>query len=169
MRGIHPMKTRLPLAILAIAASATLLSGCSLINSITGGETRSDDGTIVEGGDTDVFSIKVGDCIAEPTGSDEVTSVPTVPCSEPRDTEVYFEFALDGTDYPGEDAIFAVGDKACYDAFSTFVGIAYESSSLDFSYYYPTTGSWGSGDRLISCLIMDPAGQVTGSLKGAAR
>ena len=164
------MKTKLPMTLAALAAAALLLTGCSAINSLTGNETRDDDGTIVEGGDTDVFSIKVGDCIAESTGTDEVTEVPTVPCTDPHDTEVYADFEIAGSDYPGEDAIFAEADQGCYDAFAPFVGIAYEESAYDFSYYYPTEGSWGQGDHLISCLILDPSGaQVTGSLAGAAK
>lgn len=164
------MKTKLPMTLAALAAAAMLLTGCSAINSLTGGETRDDDGTIVEGGDTDVFTIKVGDCIAEGTGTTEVTEVPTVPCSDPHDTEVYFDFDIEGSDYPGEDAIFAQADQGCLDAFAPFLGIAYEESMYDFSYYYPTEGSWGQGDHLISCLILDPAGaQITGSLAGAAK
>ena len=163
------MKTRLPVAMAALAAAALLFSGCSAINSLTGGETRDDDGSIVEGGDTDVFSIKVGDCIATSTGDAEVTEVPTVPCSEPHDVEVYHDFEIPGTDYPGEDEIFAQADQGCYDAFAPFVGLSYEESTLDWSYYYPTDGSWAQGDRLISCLIFDPAGTSTGSLAGVAR
>ncbi len=163
------MKTSMPIAVATAAVAALLLSGCSLINSLTGGETRDDTGTIVEGGTTDVFALAVGDCIGASTGTGEVSDVPTVPCAEPHDDEVYADFPLADGDYPGEDAIFEQADQGCYDAFAPFVGIAYEDSTLDFSYYYPTSGSWAQGDRLISCLIFDPAGQTTGSLEGAAR
>lgn len=164
------MKTRLPMTILAVAASALLLSGCSVINSLTGGETRDDDGTIIEGGDTDVFSLTVGDCIGSAAAGDgEVSSVATVPCDEPHDDEVYFDFELAGDDYPGEDAIFTEANQGCSEAFAEFVGIAYDDSQLEFTYYYPTVESWGSGDRLITCIIYDPAGQTTGSLAGSGR
>ncbi len=164
------MKTPIPVALAALAAAAMLFSGCSVINQLTGGETRDEDGAIVEGGDTDVFSIKVGDCIATSTGDAEVTEVQTVPCTEPHEAEVYHDFEIDAADYPGEDEIYAQADQGCYDEFAPFVGLSYEESTLDWSYYYPTEGSWNQqGDRLISCLIFDPAGMSTGSLAGVAR
>ena len=145
------MKTPIPMALAAIAATALLFAGCS-------------------SGGTDVFTIKVGDCISTSTGDAEVTEVPTVPCEEPHEVEVFHDFEITGTDYPGEDEIFAQADQGCYDAFESFVGLSYEESELDWSYYYPTEGSWQQqGDRLISCLIFDPAGTTTGSLEGAAR
>lgn len=144
------MKTKLPMTLAALAAATLLLSACG------------------SGSGSDVFSLEVGDCIATSTGESEVTEVPVVECAEPHEVEVYADFEIDGTDYPGEDAIFAQADQGCYDAYAPFVGIAYEESKYDFSYYYPTEGSWAQGDHLISCLILDPAGaELTGSLKGA--
>lgn len=163
------MRTRLPAAMATAAAAALLLSGCSVFSAITGAETRDETGTIVDGGTTDVFALQVGDCIVSSVGSDEVVEVPTVPCAEPHDAEVYAELTLADGDYPGEDAIFAQGDDGCSDAFTGFVGQSAESSTLDFTYYYPTAASWAQGDRLITCIIDDPTGQTTGSLEGAAR
>jgi hypothetical protein len=183
---------------LAVATSVTagiLLTGCSLLLPPTdlhhGGESSgssssrpSDDSTSddateddsdaasppsTDAQNTDVFTIAVGDCLNDTTGT--VSEVPQVDCAVPHDFEVYYDFEVDGDGaYPGEDAITAEADSGCETAFPDFVGIDYESSALDYSYYYPTEESWtDAADRLISCIITDPDVQTTGSLAGAAR
>ena len=61
--------------------------------------------------------------------------------------------------------------NACGPAFDTFVGLAYEDSTLDIYQLFPTEDTWEQlDDRLISCLIYDPSNpEVTGTLAGAAR
>ncbi len=75
-------------ALLAVGAATVALSGCSILNSLTGGgqATRDDSGQVVEGNDsTDVFTLQVGDCLNDATASETVETIPTVPCSEPHD------------------------------------------------------------------------------------
>lgn len=168
------IKTRrivaLPIAALAIALVA---SGCSALSAFTGGgaaaPVRDESGAITESNEsTDVFAIREGDCLLDNGSQAEVTEAPTVPCSDPHDYEAFHAENIAGEDYPGRDAVDAQADQACYNAFSTFVGISYEESVLGYNYYVPTEGSWGAGDREILCLIGDSQGQVTGSLAGAA-
>ena len=155
-----------------LAASAFLLSGCSVLGDVlsSGAEQRDDDGTITEGGTTDIFTIKVGDCLTD-DGGDVVSDVPTVACDQPHAYEVYFESIVAEGDFPGEEAIIAQADADCESAFAAFVGLAYDQSALYYSYYYPTEESWnGAGDRIISCIIGDPDNTaLTGTLAGAAR
>ena len=169
------------LALAALAVSVSL-GGCSLIDSLApDSETRDESGEITEGGTTDVLTLAEGDCLNDETGmsdpdpsstgddSVEVSEVPTVPCSEPHDFEVYSNVILDDADeYPGDESITSQADSACYDAFADFAGIGYDESALGLTYYSPTSGSWASGDRTVNCLITDPSGQTTGSLAGAA-
>ena len=161
----------LPLALAALAAALTL-SGCSVVEGILPkpAETRdAQSGEIVGGGTTDVFTLSVGDCLNDESSSDEVTEVPTVPCSEPHQYEVYGEVTLTGDEWPGEEAVTQQADDGCYAQFQAFVGIVYEDSSLEFNYYTPTKGSWEEmDDRLVTCVIFDTAA-TTGSLAGAAR
>jgi hypothetical protein len=91
-----------------------------------------------------------------------------VPCGEPHDDEVYFDFLLDDGEYPGDDAVLEASDSGCLAQFDAFAGIAYDASTLDFYAYRPSEESWSNGDRTVSCVIWDPAGRVTGSLAGAA-
>ncbi len=150
---------------LTVGAAAFSLAGCSLINTVTGPvDLDSSDGT-----DTDAFQIAVGDCLNDADLSGEVSTVPVIDCAEPHDSEAYASFLLPDGDYPGEDAIFEQADADCLAAFADYVGIAWEESSLQFSYYFPTTGSWESGDREVLCLVYDPAGQLTGSVKDSAK
>lgn len=161
----------LPLAILA-ACGALALSGCSVIDSIIPkpAETRdAQSGEIIGGGTTDVFTLQPGDCLSYDSVSDEVTDVPTVPCSEPHQYEVYGEVVLEGDEFPGDDVINQQADDGCYAQFAAFAGIAYEDSVLDYTYYTPLQEGWEQlNDRLVTCLVFD-TGETTGSLAGAAR
>ncbi len=170
------MTTTTPIRVLVGLAAATLaattLTGCSLIQQFIGGgdATRDENGSVVEGNDNaDVFLMKVGDCLNDAEASGTVSTVPLTPCSELHDSEVYFEHTIAGDDYPGDSAVSDEADSACYDAFEPFVGMSYEESALEMSYYRPSSDSWSEGDRIVSCVIYDPAGQVQGSLAGAAR
>ena len=92
--------------------------------------------------------------------------MPTVPCSEPHDSEIYAAFELTQSAYPGEETTQGKADALCLPAFEEFVGEPYLESRFDFAYYYPTEESWASGDREVLCVIYDPVGPVTGSLRG---
>jgi hypothetical protein len=157
-------------AIATVIAAGLMVSGCSLLDSFTGGNgaVRDDDGQVVEGNDsTDVFTLQVGDCLNDGEVGDTVTAVPTVPCADPHDSEIYASYILGDTAFPGLDTIIAEADAGCLAGYTAFVGIDYLESRFDFSYYHPTESSWGNGDREILCLVYDPTGdQLTGTLEG---
>jgi hypothetical protein len=153
---------RRTLALLTAGVAGFALAGCSLLGNVPG--TQTDEGTV-----TDVFAMKVGDCLNDASAGDEVSSVPIVPCSEPHDSEAYHAFDLPGDVHPGDEAVKQAAGEGCVPAFEKFVGIAYPESNLDFAFYFPTTGTWDQGDREILCIVYDPAGKVSGSLKGEAR
>ncbi len=70
---------------------------------------------------------------------------------------------------PAEDEINAQGEAGCVEAFTAFVGIPFNESELQYSFYLPTETSWPQGDRRILCEVYDPTKQTTGTLEGAAR
>ena len=153
---------------LAVAAVLTAgLTGCSVIGDIISGTA----------GEDDVFTLAVGDCFNETddTSSGEtIESVPIVDCKEEHDYEVYSSVIMDDEEYPGETDTTSQAESQCLDAFEGFFGLSYdEAVTNDFTYFYPTTESWGMGDREILCMIvqLDEAGssivKTTGSLKGA--
>jgi Septum formation len=160
------------LAIIAIALAGASLSGCSLLGNIGGGNSGSsgtDSSEAPVGTDTDVFTVKVGDCLNDGGVEGEVSSVKTVDCAEPHDSEAFKSILMDDGDFPGDAAVEEAATTGCTAAFTEFVGFDYETSVLNFSYFFPTEESWGEGDREILCTIVDPAGKTTGTLAGAAR
>ncbi|HOB56030.1 MAG TPA: septum formation family protein [Rhodoglobus sp.] len=162
-------RTRLArtLAAVTIAAASFGLTGCSLLGNVVADPAPSANPT--EGTETDAFAIGVGDCLNDGGVEGEVSSVVVIDCAQPHDSEAYSSIQVPDGDYPGEDAILAQAEQDCLAAFNTFAGINYDQSTLSFSYYYPTEGSWGNGDREILCLILDPAGKTVGTLANAAR
>lgn len=168
---------RAAFTIAVVAGGAFALAGCStvadIVSAATEGanssapETRSEDtGEIVAGGVTDVFQLRVGDCLNDP-GSDEVLEVVTVPCADPHDYEVYHHAELEDGEYPTN--LQETADDICMAAFTQFVGIPYAESTLGFTHYTPTLMSWlHDGDRAVDCLAYDE-GLTSGSLMGSAR
>ncbi|MDH3431115.1 MAG: septum formation family protein [Gammaproteobacteria bacterium] len=129
---------------------------------------RDDSGAIVRGGNVDAFSMQIGDCFDDAGLSDEVSSLPGVPCSEPHDNEVYAVFDLTIETYPDDEALWELANQSCIERFEAFVGIDYDSSSLDVSTMYPTLESWKQDDREVVCAVYDlNANKLTGSVQGS--
>ena len=161
---------RTTLAIAAIVLAALPLTGCA------GALDLLKDDQVVEGeGESqDIFTIKVGDCLNDSSAGDSVTTVPTVDCSEPHDSEAYKSIILDDESFPGLETIKEYADTGCSEAFETFIGVSYDDSLINLNYYYPTEETWTTGNREILCLARDTddAGteiQTTGSLEGVKR
>ncbi len=127
---------------------------------------------MVEGGEVDALRLRVGDCLAETAvdGSGEVESVPVVPCSEPHHTELYHSFQLAGDDFPVDPSVEQLAGEGCYDAFESFIGLAYEDSVWDISTIYPTPESWDQiNDREVLCgTYRVDDGLSVGSAEGSA-
>ncbi|MBH0131394.1 septum formation family protein [Salinibacterium sp. NK8237] len=158
---------RRTLAIATIAVAAVALSGCSILDQVT--NEISDAVDPGAGTTQDIFSLVIGDCEVGNQDGGEVSSTKTVDCAEPHDAEVYAASYMAEGDFPGDSAIEDQATADCYAEFGTFIGAEYEDSVYDFSWYYPTEGSWSEGDREILCLVYDPSGdQISGSLAGAA-
>jgi len=156
------------LALATVALAGLALSGCSIIGNITGGGANNGP-TDEASGSTDVFDLKVGNCLAPSEIEGEVDSVVLVDCAEPHAREAYASLMFDEGDYPGDEVVEDESLDRCTTEFATFVGMDYQESTLDLASIYPTSESWAGGDREILCLISDPAGDVTGTLENAAR
>ncbi len=151
------------------AVGALFLSGCGVLDG--GSEpNRDDSGSVTEAvEDGDVFAIEVGDCLNDSSSTGEISEVPITPCGEPHDSEAFHAFDLAGDTYPG-DAEIETEAAACQTEFEAYVGTAYEESSLEINYYSPTEQSWNElEDREILCLVYDPEGKTTGTLKDSAK
>lgn len=158
-------------AVLAIIAGTAVaaLAGCTGFGPFAPDDdpVRDGDGRIIEPNEqTDAFALQVGDCLDDAATTGAVQTVPTVPCDGPHDSEIYSTHLLGQSGYPGEEDVIGQADALCLPAFEEFVGEPYLDSRFDFSYYYPTEASWASGDREVLCVIYDPEGPITGSLRG---
>jgi hypothetical protein len=152
----HPRRA---LAVVAITISAFALAGCSFF---PGGSDETGD---------DVFSIEVGDCLndaeADADNDGQVKSVPIVDCAEEHDSEAYHADDLEDGDFPTKDVLGEAAETICGPTFEEFVGLSYEESVYNYSYYVPTQKSWDNGDREVLCVAYaDDASKITGSLEG---
>lgn len=123
-------------------------------------------------GGTSVLSLEVGQCISDDVAQDQVSSVPTVDCSEPHNGEVYFLPQLPDGDFPGEQAIRDQVAQLCGgQAFQDYVGLPYQESEIYYRPYVPTAETWDDGDREIVCILANQDGSPLspGSLRGANR
>jgi hypothetical protein len=127
-----------------------------------------------DGDGTSVFSLQVGDCFNdEGTGLDqemvEVAAVPTVPCEDPHDNEVFLvdDITLSGA-YPGDEEIYLEASDLCLAAFAGYVGRDYESSQYDVFPLTPTRQGWNEGDREVVCALYNlDLSQMTGSARSS--
>jgi hypothetical protein len=121
-----------------------------------------------------VFSLSVGDCFNGVTStyeSSEVGDVDVVSCSKPHTYEVYSEFELTGSSFPGQSTVISRADEGCFTRFASFVGIEYEYSEWYISSIYPTKDSWNKvDDREVICILgTEYDEQTTGSARGTRR
>lgn len=159
---------RRALVIATVATATVALSGCSILTLVANG--FSDAVEPGPGTTQDVFSLVVGDCEAGAPAEGEVSQTKTIDCAEPHEGEIYAASYLAEGDFPGDDVIAAQAETDCLVEFESFIGVNYEDSMYDYSWYYPTERSWADGDREILCIAYDYEGnQITGSLAGVAK
>lgn len=110
---------------------------------------------------------RVGDCFDvrkdEPDLRDSLVS-----CGDEHDDEVYAEFDLPDSDYPGDAAMLDVARAGCIERFASFVGVPYEASVLEVTTYQPSAQTWADGERRVTCVVWHPSTSVVGSLEGSA-
>ncbi len=146
-----------------VAAMVVAISGCQ--------STPRDQDAASGTPTVNVLELEVGTClndVDQPLAQD-LTEVPAVDCTTPHQSEVFAAIDLDGTEYPGIDALTETAVQECQVEFERFVGVEFSASTLNFHYYYPTTSSWAVGDRSIYCVIFDPGVESVGTLRGVER
>lgn len=168
--------------VLALSLAATLTGCSSVLDSVLGdtaepAQRDEPGGEITASAQADVFTLQVGDCLdyaSQSAESTEFTSLPTIPCDQQHDTEIYAETTLTEEQY--KEALAAstdtetltFADQFCYDAFAPFVGTSYEESALEFTLLSPTDESWAQGDDVLQCLVVHLDGGLTGTMRGSA-
>jgi hypothetical protein len=126
-------------------------------------------GAIVGEGIVDAFEVKVGDCFDDTDSSGEVSSLPGVPCTDNHDNEAFAVIDLTLESYPGSEAMADIAYDSCMQRFEAFVGLDYESSTLDIYTMFPTNLSWNQNDREVVCAVYDmDHSKLSGSVQGLA-
>ena len=108
-------------------------------------------------------------CVREP--DDETASfVTAVDCRAEHDVEVMSRTSLKKTKrWPGDEAVNTAAFEKCSAAFAGYVGVPFDESRLEASFYSTDKEGWEQGDTTLICLIYDPvATNAPRRLKGAA-
>jgi hypothetical protein len=132
---------------------------------------RNDAGAISTGGTLQVQDLRIGACFnLKDEAADSVSDVDAKPCTEAHRYELYHVANMSEGDYPSDDQLSAFVEQECVGAFATYVGLSYDTSTLDVVYFTPSSDAWKSGDRSVQCAAYDPGDTaVVGTLHGAAR
>ncbi|MCH0540122.1 DUF4190 domain-containing protein [Streptomyces sp. MUM 203J] len=116
------------------------------------------------------FGLRAGDCFDQPGGvveEQEVERVKHVECDEPHDAEVSGRFRLQGSEYPGADAIEKAAEERCAKLDEDYAMDTWALPADTVSYYFhPTVESWRTlDDRTVTCALAAGSGKLTGSLR----
>ncbi|GAA1642420.1 DUF4190 domain-containing protein [Catellatospora bangladeshensis] len=148
------------MAIAGLVISGLWLAGiCTAVGlAIAFDDTPSSGSPTTTGDDTSVHSLQIGDCLNALEDDEEIESLPVVACSAPHDGEVYAEFRLTGSTYPGLDAIQKEAEERCGTLLESYAPEAADDASVDTYFLYPTDESWRlKSDRLVTCVAsFDP-------------
>jgi hypothetical protein len=114
--------------------------------------------------------LAIGTCFDVPTET-SVSTVTKHACTEAHDAEVFHNVEYPNQDsYPISFNFSNFASDTCAPVFGTYVGQAYEENEdLDVGFFYPTSDSWGDGDRTVTCYAfrVDRA-KLSQSVKGSA-
>lgn len=167
------MPSRIHVRPIAVAGStialAIVLAGCGIPLSLSGaGAQRDEGGQTTSEAKVDIFELKVGDCkLADGASSTELSETNVVPCGEPHDEEIFYEFDLPDGEFPAQDAIEQTAWETCDPQFESFVGISEADSSLSYAYLSPTADGWEQlDDRTVQCVLYSEDGSP---LRGSAK
>ena len=117
--------------------------------------------------------VQPGDCVQVPhitTISNYPDVFTVVPCSQSHTGEVFFSGDIwpQSSAYPGDNNVNNAAIARCDRAFTAYDGISQDQSAYTYLYYYPDSGSWAIGDRLVQCVAYKPSGEpLHSSIKGS--
>jgi len=145
-----------------------VIIGAAMVYSFFTESRRDNSGEVVAEGTESVFDLRTGDCIKEMKDGAEVGATTVVPCADPHDFEVFANFDLGATAFPGQEAVFELAGEGCRARFAAYFQMPYEDSALDITTLVPTEESWTRGaDRSVSCLGYRMDGQpMVGKVRG---
>ena len=155
------------LIVLAIASStpagdtATLPTTAPTLATTTAAPSTSTPSTAISATD-----LEVGECLNGLQESTDVSSVPSVPCAQPHQGEVFAVFDLPPGDYPGKTAVEDQVEKGCDDRLAAYSPSTPGDQSIDQFFIYPQEQNWTNGDREVVCIAKAVSGTTSGTIRG---
>ena len=129
--------------LLAFALPATLLAIAP---------DRSDSGQVTSEGSVTPQELQVGDCIPDLLSEGYKLTVKVSPCAEPHQSEVFANFDLTVSTYPGEEETRALAEQGCFDRLQELLPRR-KLATASVLYLYPFSGTAFREDRGVSCLV----------------
>jgi hypothetical protein len=103
-----------------------------------------------------VFSLPVGTCFDNPSGNTlGINSVTAIACTKAHNAQVFAEFDTTGSRFPGATALERRANSGCNARISGNVDQSKITSTMSLHFIFPQQLAWDSGQRRISCLIVD--------------
>lgn len=158
------------LAIAGLCLSGAWLVGIAVVLvvvSVTAAQRSAATGQINKNGHLSVFSLHVGDCFQNPTGSQaasSLTQVTAVPCASLHNAQVMAELPVQSSAYPGRAAFHAQALPGCTAKVAAVVDHSKLTATMKLLWIYPLPQAWADGQKTISCLIVDSSQDLTSSL-----
>jgi hypothetical protein len=137
---------------------------------------------VFDSDDKSIDALEVGDCVnvADIAEGAEIATVPSVPCDELHDGEVFFIDQLNpdrDVAYPGADEVDVEIAFSCVDEFESYVGAPLDldeltvdvaGTQLTLFYIYPLEETWDLGRGEYTCIATTATGgpTLTGSVRG---
>lgn len=141
--------------IIALAVTAVIVSG----------PERNAAGEITDPGTVTATELTSGDCVNGVRDGASVTTLPAVPCTEPHEAEIFAVFSLRLTEWPGDEAVLDEAEKGCEQRIGGYEAAMMDDQTLELMFLHPSVESWRGGDHEVTCMVMDPKGKRTGSLR----
>jgi uncharacterized protein DUF4190/putative regulator of septum formation len=118
-------------------------------------------------GSVNVFHLQPGQCFHNPAAGQTafgVTQVSVVPCTVPHDAQVFAVFRARGTAFPGQAGLRHQAAVGCRSRLAGNVDKTKIRRGMSLRFLFPAAGSWGSGQRRITCFILNTRQQMIYSL-----
>ena len=96
--------------------------------------------------------LQVGDCLNGPHNSTDVSSLPSVACTQPHQGEVFAVFDLPPGPYPGADGVDDLVSKGCNARLAEYSPGAPSDDAVGLFSVYPLEQNWERGDREVVCI-----------------
>lgn len=144
----------LAIAGLSISGAWVLLIAVAVVVAILTDADRDSSGNVTREGSVSVNELRTGDCLKSVQESSMLTSVPAVRCSQMHQGEVFGEFDLSGSPYPGETEIDRKAQDECQAKLTSYASEKNLDLVEDLYYLYPRESDWRRGSRTVTCVAV---------------